>query len=241
MINAISTIGVCAISSPRFMLIIPIAIFVCARIQRFCEVGLREVARIETSIRAPLYTHFGQTLKGCQTIRAFPGSVQRFIAECHKLVENSNRSIWADQTVRQWLSVRMELMIAAPLVGFSALLAVLTPAGIMGVAAAGLTMQYSARIQAEITNMMESYTYIAANGTRIERVWQYIDLPPEETIEQAASKVHADDNWPSRGKITLRDVTLTYRPGLAPALKEISCDIQAGEKIGVVGRTGAMR
>ena len=37
----------------------------------------------------------------------------------------------------------------------------------------------------------------------------------------------------------LRDVKLTYRPGLQPALRGVTCSIEAGEKIGIVGRTGA--
>ncbi|CAE8607465.1 unnamed protein product, partial [Polarella glacialis] len=35
------------------------------------------------------------------------------------------------------------------------------------------------------------------------------------------------------------DVTMRYRPGLEPALKSISFEVKAGEKIGVCGRTGS--
>ena len=45
--------------------------------------------------------------------------------------------------------------------------------------------------------------------------------------------------WPSRGAISFRDVALRYRPGLPLSLKGVSLDIRGGEKIGVVGRTGA--
>jgi ABC-type multidrug transport system fused ATPase/permease subunit len=138
-----------------------------------------------------------------------------------------------------WLTVRMELMMAAPLLGFSSLLAVLSPRGLVGVAAAALTMQYSARIKDEIYNSVEAYTYVAANGTRVERVFEYVDLPPEESVEEMSKKVAVEETWPAHGQVRMCDVTLTYRPGLEPALKGLSFEISAGEKVGIVGRTGA--
>ena len=37
----------------------------------------------------------------------------------------------------------------------------------------------------------------------------------------------------------MREVVLRYRPGLPLALKGVTAEIRAGEKVGVVGRTGA--
>ena len=73
----------------------------------------------------------------------------------------------------------------------------------------------------------------------IEKVCNYIDLPPEEEAAPEADRVTPSADWPSAGRLVLRDVTLTYRPGLEPALKGITCTVNAGEHIGIVGRTGA--
>ena len=45
--------------------------------------------------------------------------------------------------------------------------------------------------------------------------------------------------WPSAGKIEFRNVWLKYREGLEPALKKANLTINAGETVGLVGRTGA--
>jgi len=62
-------------------------------------------------------------------------------------------------------------------------------------------------------------------------------------IEQEAPHEKEDTKpppeWPSDGAIDFRDVVMGYRPGLPAVLKGISMSIRAGEKIGVVGRTGA--
>ena len=45
--------------------------------------------------------------------------------------------------------------------------------------------------------------------------------------------------WPSSGEIEFRNVRLRYRPELPCALKGLNITVQGGEKIGIVGRTGA--
>lgn len=46
-------------------------------------------------------------------------------------------------------------------------------------------------------------------------------------------------DWPSRGEIVLREVSMRYRPELPVVLKSISFSINAGERVGIVGRTGS--
>lgn len=46
-------------------------------------------------------------------------------------------------------------------------------------------------------------------------------------------------DWPFKGKIEFIDYTLQYRPELPAALLNINVCFNPGEKIGVVGRTGA--
>jgi ABC-type multidrug transport system fused ATPase/permease subunit len=64
-----------------------------------------------------------------------------------------------------------------------------------------------------------------------------------DSIEQEApheiSGCKPPHHWPMRGAIEFRDVVMCYRPGLPNVLHGISMSINGGEKIGVVGRTGA--
>lgn len=47
------------------------------------------------------------------------------------------------------------------------------------------------------------------------------------------------DEWPSKGKIEFINYSVGYRPGCQIVLKSLNLNIQGGEKIGVVGRTGS--
>lgn len=46
-------------------------------------------------------------------------------------------------------------------------------------------------------------------------------------------------DWPQEGQISFQSFSARYRPGLALALRGIEASIRPGEKVGIVGRTGA--
>lgn len=46
-------------------------------------------------------------------------------------------------------------------------------------------------------------------------------------------------DWPDLGEIVFEDVVLKYRPTTEIVLNNLSFEVSPGEKIGVVGRTGA--
>jgi ATP-binding cassette subfamily C (CFTR/MRP) protein 4 len=70
----------------------------------------------------------------------------------------------------------------------------------------------------------------------VERIIAYTRLEPEPPRQ---TDRRPPEDWPDRGAIEFRDMSLTYPGSEAPVLKNISFTIQPGEKIGVVGRTGA--
>ena len=57
--------------------------------------------------------------------------------------------------------------------------------------------------------------------------------------KKSLNEIEASDDWPWKGSMEFRDLSLRYREDLGFALKNINCQIFAGEKVGIVGRTGA--
>lgn len=62
-------------------------------------------------------------------------------------------------------------------------------------------------------------------------------------LEQEPAHLIADHkppaSWPAQGQIELKNVVLKYRPELPAVLKGLSMSVRPGEKVGIVGRTGA--
>lgn len=71
----------------------------------------------------------------------------------------------------------------------------------------------------------------------VERIKNYCELESEDISVKSTDP--PTSQWPSQGAISFENVQLRYRPDLPMVLKGLSFEIRAGEKCGVIGRTGA--
>ncbi|RCN32695.1 hypothetical protein ANCCAN_21501, partial [Ancylostoma caninum] len=76
-----------------------------------------------------------------------------------------------------------------------------------------------------------------ANIVAVERIHEYTVSPTEASWEIPEEK--PPEGWPSHGCVKFLDYSTRYREGLDLVLKGISADVREGEKVGIVGRTGA--
>lgn len=79
--------------------------------------------------------------------------------------------------------------------------------------------------------------------TEIEGSFNAVERVQEYTALQSEAALHGPEeppkDWPANGRIELKDLVMSYRPGLDPVLKGLSVVIEPGMKVGVCGRTGA--
>lgn len=72
-----------------------------------------------------------------------------------------------------------------------------------------------------------------------ERLQQYIDVPQEAPHHIPLVDPPAYSEWPSSGSIQFEDVCFRYKENDPIVLKNLSFSVEGGEKVGIVGRTGA--
>ncbi|PWB79124.1 MAG: antibiotic ABC transporter ATP-binding protein, partial [Candidatus Methylomirabilota bacterium] len=94
-------------------------------------------------------------------------------------------------------------------------------------------VQYVHRLFAPIRDLAEKYNILQAAMASSERVFKLLDV--QESLVEPALPTHP---VPLRGEIEFRDVWLSYTAG-EPILKEISFRVAPGEKVALVGATGA--
>jgi ABC-type multidrug transport system fused ATPase/permease subunit len=75
--------------------------------------------------------------------------------------------------------------------------------------------------------------------TSVERIQEYVELPPQETNASAIQNYAMKKDWPSRGSVHFSNVTARYRPDLPPALSDVSFVAKAGQRVGICGRSGS--
>lgn len=207
----------------------------------------KNIKRMEGMTRSPVFTHLNATLNGLSTIRAY--CAQDILRkEFDKLqdVHTSTVYMYIVASTGFGFSLDVFCFVFTSLVIFSFLLLQQSFSGgevglaITQVMAMTGMIQWGMRQNAEVANQMMS----------VERVLEYTQIVPEPNLrdrgkfarkieKQLPLPANAPKNWPTDGMIRFRNVYLKYVEDDPPVLKGLNLVINPGEKIGIVGRTGA--
>ncbi|XP_027368270.1 ABC transporter C family member 2-like [Abrus precatorius] len=199
----------------------------------------REVKRLDSISRSPVYAQFGEALNGLSTIRAYK-AYDRMADINGKSMDNNIRFTLVNISANRWLAIRLETL-GGLMIWFTATFAVMQNGRAENqqelASTMGLLLSYALNITSLLTGVLRLASLAENSLNAVERIGTYIDLPSE-----APSVI--DDNrpppgWPSSGSIRFEDVVLRYRPELPPVLHGLSFTIFPSDKIGIVGRTGA--
>ncbi|KAF8624506.1 hypothetical protein AX15_005822 [Amanita polypyramis BW_CC] len=220
---------------PWFLIGVACIMVVYIGIAIFYRASAREMMSLDAILRSLLYAHFSESLSGLSTIRAY-GEAGRFRRENEKRMDVENRAYWLTVTNQRWLGVRVDFL-GALLTFIVGMLAVGTRFSISP-AQTGLLLSYILSVQQAFGWLVRQTAEVENNMNSVERIVFYAtEIEQEAPHEITAAK--PPTSWPAEGHIELENVVLSYRPGLPTVLKGISMSVNGGEKIGIVGRTGA--
>lgn len=213
------------------ILIVPIVILYFL-FQIFYVSTSRQLKRIESTTKSPIYSHFNETIMGTSSIRAFKVS-QEFILESNHRVDVNNSSYYTGFVAARWLAIRLEFL-GFVVVLTASLIAVLSR-GLITPGIAGLSVTYSLTVTTVLSFLVRTYSDYETNVVSVERLLEYTRTPVEPEEEEEPS----DPNWPSRGEIVFDNFSARYRPELELVLKKFNLKVNSAERVGLVGRTGA--
>ncbi|KAL2268994.1 hypothetical protein VTJ83DRAFT_3840 [Remersonia thermophila] len=194
----------------------------------------RDLKRLESVERSPLFQQFGETLTGITTIRAY-GDERRFVRDNLARINTQLRPfiyLWA---ANRWLAFRTDCL--GDLVAFFAGVFVTLSVGRIDPGSAGISLSYAIGFADNILWLVRLYAINEQNMNSVERIKEYLD------VEQEAAAVVEDKRppagWPAQGRVEFSNYSTRYRKELEPVLRNVSFAIEAREKVGIVGRTGA--
>lgn len=230
-----SVIGVFVVigtSTPIFLAVVPPLMVIYYFIQKIYIATSRQLKRLESVTRSPIYSHFGESISGQSTIRAY-NEQARFTLESEDKVDYNQKVSYPTIIANRWLGIRLEI-VGSLVVLFAAMFAVLAK-GTIGPATVGLSISYALQISATLSFMVRMTAEVETNIVAVERLEEYTELPREAEWQKGS----VDKSWPSEGKVEFKDFKLRYREGLELVVKGISINVMGGQKVGIVGRTGA--
>ncbi|KPM08018.1 ABC transporter sub-family C-like protein 7 [Sarcoptes scabiei] len=230
-----ATLFIICYQTPIFLAFILPFMIIYFFIQRFFVATSRQLKRIESVSRSPIFSHFSETIQGSTTIKAYNAS-ERFISESEHRIDENQKCFYPSQVANCWLQVRLEFL-ANCLIFFTSLMMTLNKDNLTS-SSIGLSLSYALNITLSLNWCVRIFAEIENNVVSVERISEYTDVVPEAPWEMEKD-THLEKSWPSKGRIEFSNYATRYRPGLDLVLKGIDFSIRSGEKIGIVGRTGA--
>ncbi|KAI8348976.1 P-loop containing nucleoside triphosphate hydrolase protein [Mortierella sp. GBAus27b] len=194
----------------------------------------RDLKRLNANSKSPILNHFNEALKGLATIRAY-GFEKRFVSKNLGDLDNNNRTFFLLWTINRWLHWRVD--IAGTMVSFVTGILILRNYGRIEAGWAALSLTYALLFTGTIVWLIRNYAQNEMNLNSVERVTEYMNLEEEPPAIIEGSRPPAA--WPYGGQIVVDHLTMKYAPDTPAVIKDVSFTINAGEKVGIVGRTGS--
>ncbi len=234
-----SALVVNAVQSPLFLLIALPMTGVYFWLQHFYRTSSRELQRLDSLSRAPVLSHFSDTLGGLVTIRAF-GEQTRFINQLCEKVDTNTTAFMLLQSGCRWLGLWLDFTGAAMV--FASVVMSLT-VGHRSSASVGLAMNYSLLVPIYLAWVVKFLADIENHMNAVERILEYTELESEESafVANDSTAIAAmDELWKRRECVIKFDsVGLAHSPSTRAVIPGLTLTIPPRQKLGICGRSGS--
>lgn len=193
----------------------------------------REVKRFESVLRSVVFAKFAEGLNGVASIRAY-GLKDKFVDDLRGAIDEMNAAYYLTFSNQRWLSMRLDLI--GNLLVFTTAILVVNSRFSVDPSIGGLVLSYILAIVQMIQFTVRQLAEVENSMNAVERILYYGNSLEEEAPEHT---VEVRPTWPEKGEIVFDNVEMRYRAGLPLVLQGLDMHIKGGERIGVVGRTGA--
>lgn len=193
----------------------------------------RELKRLDSVTRSPLFSNFTETISGVATIRAF-GASRQFLQVMMDCIDANVRPFFYSWSVSRWVSARFS--ISSAIINFAACAFTLWNIGRIDVALAGFGFSFVLMFTDNMFWGIRQYTSLEMSFNAIERIVEFMEMDQEAP---AITGIRPPPQWPAQGAIEVKNLEVRYAADLDPVIKDLSFSVKPREKIGVVGRTGS--
>jgi ATP-binding cassette subfamily C (CFTR/MRP) protein 1 len=193
-------------SSPYAAISFPVVGISLYMIQKFYLRTSRQLRYLDLEAKSPLYTHFSEMLEGLATIRAFGWQVN-LVEKAKELVDRSQRPFYLLFAVQRWLTLVLDLVVAAVAVVLIVLVVALRgkiDPGYVGVALLNVIL-FSQSVKLLIAFWAQLETHIGS----VARIKTFTTDAITENLE--GEDQEPPQNWPAEGRIEFRNITACYR------------------------------
>ncbi|KIW17836.1 hypothetical protein PV08_05031 [Exophiala spinifera] len=192
--------------------------------------GAREVKRLESNAKSPVFEQFGSVLTGIGTIRAFD-KCDAYLEKMYARIDRHARAYWHLWLFNRWMGWRLN-MVGAGFACVTAALIVSIPS--IDSSLAGFALSFALGMSEGVIWFLRQYSNVELDMNATERIVEYsnIRIENQEGFDAPAA-------WPTEGNLEVHDLVVAYADDLPPVLKGLTFSVSRNQRVGVVGRTGA--
>ena len=222
----------------QYYLIIPFSILLVSMLvlRYYYLKTSTQVKQLESVARSPLYSHISLTLQGLSTIRAL-GIEKRVTLDLH-LLQDRHACTWYYYTCcHRWFGIRLDLMTSLVVV-FAVLYSFFTRCIFSTDELVGFSIPLLLSLAATFQYMVRQSGEVEVLMVSVDRILNYCRLP-QELVSIPNTQPGPSMSSENSGVMEFKDVHFRYSEDLPYSLTGVSLRVSSGEKIGIVGRTGA--
>ena len=247
-----------AIVIRTFLIVLAVVVVLMYMIQKYFRRTSREAKRLQDLAVGPMTSLLTESVAGAVTLRAYNllGDASKFFGG---RVNVFSRFYFIVNSANRWLEIRIQVLGALIVVATGVI--VLANIETLALSLAALALNYATGLVEIVQHFVQTLVEVENALTAVERLNHYVDTTPQEPgpIARLGRGPFGDDvkmndeaermemaaeagipgDWPRTGDIELKNVTVKYDTNLPVVLNSVSCSIASGERIGIVGRSGA--
>ncbi|XP_054708721.1 multidrug resistance-associated protein 1-like [Uloborus diversus] len=194
----------------------------------------RQIKRLESTTRSPLYSYFLESIQGVSSIKAYQAE-KEFIENFDEILDKHITCYFNTLSCNSWLHFCLDIL-GCTMVLVATSLAVYHRS-YLGAAVVALMITYALHMKNATAWIVRMNTDLENKSVSIERIDEYTHL--ESEADWSIPENEPPSNWPNKGEIIFDNYSTKYRKDLNLVLRDIDFRVNSNEKVGIVGRTGA--
>ncbi|KAK2939263.1 AAA ATPase domain [Fusarium oxysporum f. sp. vasinfectum] len=217
-----------------FAISIPFVIVVLALIQRFYVRTSKQLRLLEIEHKAPLFSHFLETIDGLATIRAF-GWIQPYTDKALSRIDDAQKPAYLLNCIQRWLTLVLDMVVAfltIILVVFAVTLREKIDPSLLGIALVNMM-----RLGTNMKGIILNWSILETSLGAIARIRMFCSSAPNE--QKTNEDNEPGELWPRQGSLEVKNLDVQYEQTTEPVLRGLSFSIKPGQKLGLCGRSGS--
>ena len=231
-----ANIGICYLYNKYILYVSPFLFMACLYVTKYYISAQRNLVRLHRVSYSPILTIASETIRGVDTIRVAHAEEDCRSKIYKRLDDHFGVHLYIEGS-KHWYNITLRIIsniFFAIIISFMGFYSDFYSAQAMAIVLQGLE-----DLIESLLNGVKIYTTLEMTMIGLERCETITKIQTERKPVEDMTEKLKKEKWPKLGKINFQEYFANYRPDTPDILKNINLEINSGDKVGIVGRTGS--